>query len=401
MSENNEIAIKVQHIGKTFHEQAGSRSFKEAFVGVGRKLTGKIEKKLSGGDYAALKDINFEVKKGEFFGIVGRNGSGKSTLLKIIAGVYTPSKGAVTINGNLTPFIELGVGFNPELSGHDNVFLNGALLGFTRKQMQVMYDDIVDFAELHDFMGVKLKNYSSGMQVRLAFSVAIRAESEILLIDEVLAVGDAAFQQKCFSYFEKLKKDKKTIILVTHDMDAVRRFCNKALYIQDGVVKRAGKPEDVANMYLIKNMETGQLPGESEEQDKNITQKLRSLKARAISKPRLKPVDDLEFYVEYVLNKDIDVDLGYSIINNGFSVAEQNTKLIKLPKSVGLAHKIQCKISLKDFNSGSYSLDIAIFEKSDFSLIGHIHKVAQFIIVSPDNTRGGAMRVDGRWEVEC
>ena len=254
MSENNEIAIKVQHISKTFHEQAGSRSFKEAFVNVGRKLTGKKEKKLNKGDYTALKDINFEVKKGEFFGIVGRNGSGKSTLLKIIAGVYTPTKGAITINGNLTPFIELGVGFNPELSGRDNVFLNGALLGFTRKQMEDMYDDIVDFAELKDFMDVKLKNYSSGMQVRLAFSVAIRADSDILLIDEVLAVGDAAFQQKCFRYFDKLKSDKKTIVFVTHDMGSVRQFCDRALYIEKGKIVMVDNPSEVSNLYDSKNM---------------------------------------------------------------------------------------------------------------------------------------------------
>ncbi|NBW29503.1 ABC transporter ATP-binding protein, partial [bacterium] len=133
-----------------------------------------------------LKDINFEIQQGEFFGVVGRNGSGKSTLLKLLAGIYTPDKGSIDINGKLTPFIELGVGFNPELTGKENVYLNGALLGFSRREMSRIYNKIVDFAELHDFMDQKLKNYSSGMQVRLAFSIAIRAESEILLLDEVL-----------------------------------------------------------------------------------------------------------------------------------------------------------------------------------------------------------------------
>lgn len=203
MSDKNDIAIKVKHVAKTFEPQSSSRTIKEGFVGLGRKITGKKPSTHHKGEYTALKDISFEVKKGEFFGIVGRNGSGKSTLLKILAGVYNPTKGHVQINGKLTPFIELGVGFNPELSGRDNVFLNGALLGFTRHQMEDMYDDIVDFAELHDFMDTKLKNYSSGMQVRLAFSVAIRADSDILLLDEVLAVGDEAFQRKCNKYFKK------------------------------------------------------------------------------------------------------------------------------------------------------------------------------------------------------
>ena len=165
-----------------------------------------------------LDDISFKVNKGDFFGIVGKNGSGKSTLLKLLAGIYYPTNGSVQVDGKVTPFIELGVGFNPELSGRDNVFLNGALLGFTRKQMEVMYDDIVAFSELERFMDQKLKNYSSGMQVRLAFSIAIKAQGDILILDEVLAVGDESFQRKCFNYFDQVKKEKKTVILVTHDM---------------------------------------------------------------------------------------------------------------------------------------------------------------------------------------
>src|SRR3990167_988759 len=174
----NEIAIKIDGVSKTFklpHEK--HTSLKGAFLSSFRR------KKFETQD--ALKDISFEVKKGEFFGIVGRNGGGKSTLLKCIAGVYVPNKGTIKVNGSLVPFIELGVGFNPELSGRDNVFLNGAMLGFNRKEMTEMYEDIVAFAELERFMDQKLKNYSSGMQVRLAFSIAIRANTDILVLDEV------------------------------------------------------------------------------------------------------------------------------------------------------------------------------------------------------------------------
>jgi ABC-2 type transport system ATP-binding protein len=198
----------------------------------------------------ALKDISFEVKKGEFFGIVGRNGSGKSTMLKILAGIYQPTKGKVYTQGKLVPFIELGVGFNPELTGRENVYLNGAMLGFSEKEVTAMYGDIVDFAELENFMDQKLKNYSSGMQVRLAFSMATRSEADILLIDEVLAVGDADFQRKCFEYFKSLKKNKKTVIFVSHDMDAIREYCDRAALIDKNETRLIGETSKVAEEYL-------------------------------------------------------------------------------------------------------------------------------------------------------
>ncbi len=196
-----------------------------------------------------LRGISFTVEKGEFLGIVGRNGSGKSTLLKVLAGIYVPEKGDVLVNGSLIPFIELGVGFNPELTGRENVYLNGALLGFSNAEMDKMYDDIVDFAELREFMNQKLKNYSSGMQVRLAFSIAIRARGDILILDEVLAVGDAAFQEKCNEYFKSLH-GQQTVILVTHSMENVERFCDRAILIENGKILQSGDPKRVAKAYL-------------------------------------------------------------------------------------------------------------------------------------------------------
>jgi ABC-type polysaccharide/polyol phosphate transport system ATPase subunit len=241
-------SIIVKELSKEFVlPQHKNTSLKQAFVNM-RKSNVKNKQK-------ALEGINFEVKKGEFFGIVGRNGSGKSTLLKILAGVYSPTKGTILVNGSLTPFIELGVGFNPQLSGRDNVFLNGALLGFNRKEMQAMYDDIVEFAELERFMDQKLKNYSSGMQVRLAFSIAIKARNEILIFDEVLAVGDEAFQRKCFDVFEHYKADKQTVILVTHDMETVKKFCNRALLLSEGKMINIGNPRKIANEYSQLNQE--------------------------------------------------------------------------------------------------------------------------------------------------
>ncbi len=242
--DNSPIAINVKNLHKSFQlptEQVFG--LKQAFFNRLRGIKGYKEQKV-------LRGINFEIKKGEFVGIIGRNGSGKSTLLKILAGIYYPQKGNVTINGNLVPFIELGVGFNFELTGRENVYLNGAMLGFSNEEMDAMYDDIWEFAELKDFQDQKLKNYSSGMQVRLAFSIAIRARGDILLLDEVLAVGDAAFQEKCNNYFENLRDSKQTIILVTHSMENVKKFCNRAILIEDGKIIADGDPKSVSNKYL-------------------------------------------------------------------------------------------------------------------------------------------------------
>ncbi len=246
----DDVAIRVEHVSKDFrlpHEKVSS--VKNLFVDAFRH----IAKHRSYETQHALHDISFEIKKGQFFGIVGRNGSGKSTLLKMMAGIYQPNHGKITVNGKLVPFIELGVGFSPELSGRENVFLNGALLGFTEKEVKEQYQDIVDFAELEEFMDQRLKNYSSGMQVRLAFSISIRARSDILLIDEVLAVGDEAFKQKCYRYFESLKRDKKTVVLVSHDMGSVKRFCEDALLIHDGRIAMQGGSSKVANEYMKLN----------------------------------------------------------------------------------------------------------------------------------------------------
>ena len=243
-----EVAVKIQNVSKSFRlPTENTNSLKRTVVNFFKGIKGYKEQEV-------LRDISFDVYKGDFFGVVGRNGSGKSTLLKIISQIYFPEQGSVEIDGRLVSFIELGVGFNPELTGRENVYLNGAMLGFSEKEVDAMYDDIVAFAELADFMNQKLKNYSSGMQVRLAFSVAIRAQSDILVLDEVLAVGDEAFQRKCNDYFMQTRADKKTIILVTHSMEAVRKYCNRAVMIDQGKVKVLGTPDEVANQYSLDNV---------------------------------------------------------------------------------------------------------------------------------------------------
>lgn len=239
---DSDEAIKVTNLYKSFRLPT-ERAFglKQAFFNRLRGIKGFRDQEV-------LKGIDLTIKKGEFIGIVGRNGSGKSTFLKTLAGIYYPERGKIVVNGTLVPFIELGVGFNPELTGRENVYLNGALLGFSNYEMDKMYDEIWDFAELRDFQDQKLKNYSSGMQVRLAFSIAIRAKGDILLLDEVLAVGDAAFQQKCNDYFASLH-GKQTVILVTHSMDNVRKFCDRAILLENGKIVLDGSPKKVADAY--------------------------------------------------------------------------------------------------------------------------------------------------------
>lgn len=239
---NSDVAISVKDLHKYFKIPTDKAwGLKQQIFNTLRGRTGfKVHKVLNG--------IDFEIKKGEFVGIVGRNGSGKSTLLKTLAGIYYPNKGEITVNGNLVPFIELGVGFNPELTGRENVYLNGAMLGFSNEEMGAMYGDIWKFAELEEFQNLKLKNYSSGMQVRLAFSIAIRARGDILLLDEVLAVGDAEFQKKCNDYFASLHGNQ-TVILVTHSMENVTKFCDRGILIEKGKVMLDAGPKEVAKAY--------------------------------------------------------------------------------------------------------------------------------------------------------
>ncbi|MDI6778017.1 MAG: ABC transporter ATP-binding protein [Patescibacteria group bacterium] len=245
MSEN--IAISVKNVSKTFripHEKISS--LRGAFVSMFRS-NGYEE-------FKALDGVSFEVKKGEFFGIIGRNGSGKSTLLKILAGIYQSDGGSVKINGRISPFLELGIGFNPELSGRDNIYLNAAVLGLTHKQIDEKFDDIVRFSELRRFIDQKVKNYSSGMQVRLAFSVAIHANRDILLMDEVLAVGDVNFQKKCMDEFNRYHQIGRTVILVTHDINIVERYCDRAMLLRNGKIEIIGRPKEVCGKYIFQNM---------------------------------------------------------------------------------------------------------------------------------------------------
>jgi ABC-type polysaccharide/polyol phosphate transport system ATPase subunit len=235
-------ALEVSVVWKSFrlpHQRQDT--FKERFMHPFRASDAE--------QLVAVKGATFAVEEGELFGIFGHNGSGKSTLLKLLAGIYVPDRGEITVRGRLSPFVELGVGFNEELSARDNVRVNGALLGLTLRQIDERYDEIVEFAGLERFMDQKLKNFSSGMKVRLAYSVSIRVDFEILLLDEVLAVGDQEFQEKCFETLDDIRAQGKTIVFVSHDMEAMQEHCDRVMHVDHGAIVAIGPPDEVVDRY--------------------------------------------------------------------------------------------------------------------------------------------------------
>lgn len=332
---DTDAILQVQHVSKTFRLPTDRRkSLKQTILSLGRTEYDQ---------FRVLQDISFEVKRGEFFGILGRNGSGKSTLLKIISNIYSPTKGEVVLGGDLTPFIELGIGFNLELSGRDNVYLNGAILGLTKKQIHEKYDEIVAFSELEKFMEQKLRNYSSGMLVRLAFAIAIQAHNDILLIDEVLAVGDANFQQKCLNVFRQLRRSGKTIILVTHDMGAVEEFCDRAILIEDGKITMEGKGRDVANRYRRINFEQLTEGEQEQNQEKvmrwgNKAATVNSVHVTNVpSTTRTKLITEKEFTLSIDVSYNTDLQdpiTGFQIIDAaGQIIMGLNSKISHYPKT--------------------------------------------------------------------
>lgn len=351
------VVLRADHVAKTFRlptEQASG--LKMAFLNWTKGIKGYTEQHV-------LRDINFEVRRGDFFGVVGRNGSGKSTLLKIISQIYLPNKGSVSVSGKLVPFIELGVGFNPELTGRENVYLNGALLGFTREEIDAMYDDIVEFAELDEFMDQKLKNYSSGMQVRLAFSVAIKAQGDILVLDEVLAVGDEAFQRKCSNFFEQVKKDaSKTVILVTHDMSAVKRYCNKAILIKDGEIIESGNPDDVADRYTLENLrqqriDRGEDP-DAIQYPAGLSERLPILNVKPVNEPSCRIDESFAFDIEYQFDEDSDFYIAIALHDI---------------KRGGIVFGDSFDMEQHGRHTVRFSVPMGLFNNGDFRIIASLH----------------------------
>ena len=392
----DDVTVKVEKVSKTFklpHEK--SSTLKSTVINFYKRDRGFDKQQ-------ALENVSFEVKKGEFFGIVGKNGSGKSTLLKILAGIYSPDSGNITVKGKLIPFIELGVGFSPELSGRDNVFLNGSLLGFSRNEMKDMYNDIVEFAEIERFMDQKLKNYSSGMQVRLAFSIAIRAKSDILLLDEVLAVGDAAFQTKCFDYFAQLKQSDTTVVFVSHDRGSLERFCERGILLNDGDIVAQGDIKSVLKEY--DKIVMGQLEGSSKinEHEEKPEEELKQNKSVQVIKVKTYGANKTlknKFNYNETIWIDYEAKINEDIVNPiaGVTIWKKNVERpiyatntliegISKTGSFKKGDKIYFKTQLPGhINDGEFYIDAAVSSESGAFVYDEVNHAREFFISGSDN----------------
>lgn len=402
----NQTAIKVDNLSKSFripHEKINT--MRGAFVSAFRKKGYE--------EFKALDNVSFEVKKGEFFGIIGRNGSGKSTLLKILAGIYTPDSGKIEINDHISPFLELGIGFNPELSGRDNIYLNATVLGLSRKQIDEKFDDIVRFSELERFIDQKLKNYSSGMSVRLAFSVAIHANRDILLMDEVLAVGDTNFQKKCLLEFNKYKKQGKTVVLVTHDMFSVTKYCDRVMVLDEGENKILSQPKSAVTYYLDNNrtksrskvtkQDRGKGDKTSDKKDEGVEiGKVEFFDNQGSGSDNFRIGDDVVIRINFHAKEKIKNPVfGIAIYNqDGVQITGPNTLSsgISIQEIEGDGH-LDFIIHNCPLFSGQYFITVAIHDESG-SLIYDIQERAfSFFVDSLEKNQRGLIKLDHEWRI--
>jgi ABC-2 type transport system ATP-binding protein len=332
-------------------------------------------------DLQALDDISFEVHRGEFFGIVGRNGTGKSTLLKILASIYRADAGTIRMAGRVAPFIELGVGFNVELTARENIILNGVLMGLSLDEAKGRIESVIDFAELEEFTDLKLKNYSSGMLVRLAFSVMIQSDADILLIDEVLAVGDASFQQKCKDVFHDIRGSGRTVVLVTHDMSAVEQFCHRAMLLHGGDIVEIGDPDSVAKRYLRINFAQPGTDHEAPDQEGDLV--LTDAWLQAANNERTTNIaqgEPIEFHAEFRANAAItDPSFGFVIANeDGVEVGGVGLGLDPdrgQPRTIASGERVEVRAAIENrLAPGRYAVQAWIYRN---------HSLAEPVLASP------------------
>ncbi|HZS13172.1 MAG TPA: ABC transporter ATP-binding protein [Candidatus Dormibacteraeota bacterium] len=362
-------------------------------------------------DLHALNDISFEVPEGQFLGIIGHNGSGKSTLLKVLSRIYTPDSGTVQINGNVSPFLELGVGFNPELTARENIYLNGAVLGLTRHELDRRIDGIIAFAELENFADQKLKNYSSGMQVRLAFSVAIQADAQILLMDEVLAVGDARFQEKCFDVFARYKREGKTVVLVTHDVGSVNLYCDRALLLDHGRLHADGPASEVTALYrrMMGAVSDAEDSGAVDGGDRWGT---REVEVTAV---RLLDIDGgthrvfssgapLIVEVDYAVQGPVEDFLCALRIDrsDGVTLSTPEAVMGQLsmsPQRPGNTGTLRYRVDTLPLLAASYAMSVTIHDAHRGHTYDHLERAVSFRVID-EKSRPGMVELGGRWDAE-
>jgi ABC-2 type transport system ATP-binding protein len=355
----------------------------------------------------ALDDVSFEIHQGEFFGIVGRNGSGKSTLLKLLASIYRADAGTIRLAGRLAPFIELGVGFNPELTARENVVLNGVMMGLTPRETRRRLGAVIEFAELEEFADLKLKNYSSGMQVRLAFSVMLQADADVLLIDEVLAVGDAAFQQKCADAFHEMKAEGKTIVLVTHEMPTVERYCHRAMLIDDGTVQHIGEPDEVGRRYLQLNFEkgseTGAPPSGEGDEVRLLDAWIEGAEGERLTNVEGGKPIRLRIELE-AMRESPGVGAGFIVANaDGVGVFQFGTGVEREDGSSALAAGERVKVSAEIENllvPGRYFVHCGINRVNGAGVALYVHNSVDFVVFGGNPASHGVVHLPHRVEAE-
>ena len=382
-------AITIENLGKRYtigHQRANGDGMRHAIEGAMRAplawLRSRRQKKLQQVDFWALKDVSFQIKQGEVVGIIGRNGAGKSTLLKILSRITVPTEGRIRIDGRIASLLEVGTGFHQELTGRENIFLNGAILGMTRAEIIRKFDEIVEFSEIEEFLDTPVKRYSSGMYVRLAFAVAAHLEPEILIVDEVLAVGDAAFQKKCLGKMGSFAQSGRTVLFVSHNMEAVRSLCQRGVWLKDGRLHKDGKADEIVEDYF--NSISNELSFSCANPDYGlIIQKVVLRNDRGEESSQFRPGEDLIVEINYDAQKRLEqpyVVLGVQGINGSCFTANMLLDGHR-PEALAGTGKLACRFKSLPLFPQSYSVKMSVRTKNGNDMIINYQEVAYFSVV--------------------
>jgi lipopolysaccharide transport system ATP-binding protein len=397
------VRVELQNVTKRFMVYPEQhRSFQETFIRLFRR------RRSSGHEFWPLRDVSFEINQGDFLGVIGRNGSGKSTLLKLISRIIDPTSGTIKVQGRIASLLELGAGFHPELTGRENIYLNGSVYGLSRAEIRSRAKDIIAFSELAEFIDVPLKHYSSGMYVRLGFAVAVHTNPDLLLVDEVLAVGDADFQSKCLDAIQKFRASGGTMVLVSHDLATIQNLCSRALWLEDGLVQAFGQPTDVVMSYLrylADDREKGQLQqpvsGRRWGTGKVQVTDLKLFDGEDQSQGVFKNGDDVEVRIYYRAKESIDGPVfGLAIHDqNGIHISGPNSDFggVQIPRVEG--DGVICyRIPALPLLEGSYLISVSCHNREDTEMYDYQDRVYPFRVgrgASPE--RYGLVTLRGEW----
>lgn len=411
-------AIEIENLTRIYQKYSSQHRFKTFKSAL---LKGDLFRSLRPDELVhALEDVSFDVDAGTTFGVIGQNGSGKSTLLKVVAGITKPTSGKVVVHGKVSALIELGAGFHPEITGRENIFINGIMLGLSKKQIQEKYEDIVRFAELEEFIEAPVKTYSSGMYMRLGFSIAINVNPDVLLVDEVLAVGDASFVPKCLDRIDDFRRRKKTILFVSHDLSTVEKICDRVAWLKNGRVQTIGEPRRVIDAYLQDVAEKAEDEFEMRQQEIKQEEQFEETEERRenrwgkreleIKKVRMKGLDGKEKHVfspdeGMVIEMEVeaysrikDFVFGIGIFNSqGITVYGTNTLLEDFYSVEAYGQgKVTCRLERLSLVNGTYYLDVAIHKRDGYPY--DYHKSLYSFLVSSRLKDGGIFRPEHTWE---